>query len=532
MSSENKYNKDNISKGNIINTVYDSLMIFGTDAKKAFSSPSKLIPQVLAAVCLISALVFLQFNIYLSVFLGIGFYVFSASYHFERMEREAREDAYIAIQTSKRNEVESLEGFGFEKPLEEFEMLSQYVYEWFARSERNPLRRQFRSHLEDLGYNKPETINEKDGIKMVMAKNYDKRNIAIITSGTDPNDVGTDTVMQDFDPLGPGYQAFLRNKKDIVNEVIKGANKMNNDSSEGIWLNLAGHSFGGGISMMLAVELMEKINSGELIGISGINVAVYQTTGMNTGMAARAKKLLTELKISHPEFKLNMSVHVHDYDPVPNCGVQMLGDYEGDNASINWIVRPITFWSFLAALFTLNVALFHTNHIYDQDDYVDSYNPFQVFLRRNGHVCYYNARSLEDRAYIAKRANKTTSRFMCSSVRLYSWITSYSPETWKMIRVLLIFLVVALIVASNISTIIIAPSIMALSELHFSMGYLLVAGIALYDTVYPQRNNAQVSEVATDSLESGRLTPDSAVCLSSSESEDESELDSTATLAV
>ncbi|MCP8352512.1 lipase family protein [Candidatus Synchoanobacter obligatus] len=215
------------------------------------------------------------------------------------------------------------------------------------------------------------------------------------------------SIEHDFDANGPGYGVFQKHKKTLLKALVE---KVSDKET----INLCGHSLGGAYAMMMAVELLDRINEGELTGIKTINVALYQSAGVNNRVAERAETLLKTLLDKQSPVHFNIISHDYDFDPVPASGQQILGDYHGENASVYLVRKRINWAAFAYQLATFNPFLGHSLWFYNSSrekstDYISNAD-------KAGVLQYFSSKQTEHQESISKSFNATYFKLISNSL--------------------------------------------------------------------------------------------------------------------
>lgn len=396
--------------------------------------------RIVKATFLFFALLLVQVNFYISLFLATGYMIYEAHLYIKGQISALGDPKVKEEQNRKLKRMKEIPGFYTYKGMhtaEILERLAREVYAWFREDEDNIESNAFTKHLANLGYGDPHAIDDpidspvSSGIKTAYAHNRERNELLVLTAGTDFFELGA-TLIEDLDHAGPGRRAFLQHRDKIVREIVKASQDVDH-------INLTGHSFGGGISMMLAVELLKEIEAGRL-NVKNINLLIYQSAGVNEDVAKEVNTLLARLKESHPDFSLNMVAHFVDFDPVPGSNLQILSDYYKDNANVFLVRRHLTFWSFLMMISQpLGLADAHIGDVYDQKGYVSKLDFKRDLLREDSVVQYYfdedgyNPEN-EDRQYIRSVFESTHTKFVCNE-KAYAFFKQHEPLFWKMVIV-------------------------------------------------------------------------------------------------
>lgn len=388
--------------------------------------------RIIKAVFLFLSLLLVQVNPYVSLLLAVGYLIYEVDIYIKQEIAAVKDVNVQKEQQSKWELLAKLPGYFHYQGTHAgsiFERLSQEVYRYCREKPGNRDSLAFVKYLENLGYNAPKhIINSKDtGINTVITTHTKNRDLLVLTGGTDFFAFDK-TLFADLDHAGPGREVFLKHRDLIINPIL--------EESRGLdYINLAGHSFGGAISMMLAVELMKTIKEKKL-SIKSINVSIYQSAGVNAQVAQEANDILKELEVTYPDFSLNMVSHYHDYDPIPGSGRQILSDYRGSNAKVFVVRRHLTFRGFLTIVASPGefIDLVHKGDIYDRKD-SGSENDLKKRALKRGSVTQiyhdegYNEES-SDRQFILNIFLSTHTKFVCNET-MYHFFTRHEPLVWK-----------------------------------------------------------------------------------------------------
>jgi|GEM_PF-4100806 hypothetical protein len=437
--------------------------------------------RVVQVCFLFVAMLLLKINLYISVSVGIVYLVYSVNLSIKETIDQLQKDGAAESQEKKRNAMNALPGFSEELGItpEKFEILSRAIYDWFRESPQHLISQGFVHTLAGCGYGELIKMDElaSTAIKMAFTRNDKHKSLLVLTAGTDIQETDA-TLIADMDAEGPGRQAFLTEKFKIIEAISDASRDMD-------YINISGHSFGGAISMMMAVELMRQIltDHGKLEHIQAINVCVYQSAGVNESVASEAKRLLNELNESKPDFRLNFICHHHDYDPIPGSGAQILSDYEGDNAEVFFVRRHALLWTFLLIFFRLDfLGQAHSAFVYDQTGYLNKHDD-RRWLARAGSVAEYYCLRDEDREtrdHIIDKFTSTPTKFFCNGT-LHQFFLSYQPEFWQMLKTGLVFGIFASVLCINFGYVVFAPGIVNFMNCFLAVDLALIHGSKFYE---------------------------------------------------
>lgn len=477
------------------------------------------IESIIMAVFIFATLLLIQISVYLSCLLTAIYFIYEVRLWINsKMELLADLDTKNQ-QSEKLQALRNIQGFKSNDnahPAEMCEILSREVFYWFCEKTKHVKSSGFRQHLKDLGYSSPPVNIQapmESGIQTTIAYNGENSNLLVLTAGTDFEDIKT--LVEDLDHSGPGRQAFLKHRDDIIKPIL--------EESKGLdYINVAGHSFGGAISMMIVVELLKEMKAGRL-NLKGINLFIYQSAGVNNEVAEEAKTLLACLEDSHSDFSLNMVSHYHDFDPIPGSGIQILSDYLGKNANVFAVRRHASFEAFLNIISTFfgMITLAHQGYVYDQIEYLDKHDHARRELAKDSAFQVYQASGREldaDHQNMQIWFQSTHTKFICNET-MYKFFSKYHHTFLKIIIVGTFFSICLSAVFLNLGYLLFIPDLLNLQNFYYSLGPTLGAWayfkgsykqyqeaprstieLALHKPVMPEKAQVKLSDSCLESL--------------------------------
>lgn len=316
------------------------------------------------------------------------------------------------------------------------------------------------------------------GIYGIIAnyKNEDMQHRVLVgVRGTDATNID-ETVLSDFEEGGPGftsYQNINRRILDSIDEVVETGTKS--------IIDITGHSFGGGVSQMIAVDLLERIanNHSGYENITQINLPIFQSAGVSPQYCNRASAALAQIARTKPAFKFNMLAHCYDGDIVHASSPYILGNYAGNNADLYLVRKHMTLWVFLMSLcrnpFSSHLLPFYNKH-------GDIGHELVMAANLNAPLQYYSSvagdqRPQSDNKKIKEYYNADYMRFLCNG-SIHKALSYIGMNKIRIVRDLLLLTAATTFFVIKLIACIMMPSLITFSVMLVSIFPVLIASSA------------------------------------------------------
>lgn len=452
--------------------------------------------EIANSVFIVLVLLLIHVNPYVSLMLGIAYFIYHADSYFKKHKQIAEDSEFLKKQMQKRKLLRELPGFSKLINPQTLENLSELVYALFREDQGNDDVVLFGARMAEAGFdvvdkftNEPSdekarmVVIEKamdDELNTGFAVSLGEKSLLALTGGTDTQ--ARKTFIHDIDGNLPGRTVFKKHRDAIINPLIDVANKHNLTT-----INIAGHSFGAAISIMILDELLKEKLNGNLESVEVINCCAYSAAGVNDEVIKGINDSLVSLSEKYPEFKCHYIDHRHGGDPVPGSGKQPLLPETGNN-EVFMVRRPIDFWIFLVLFFSWSLfKLTHKAFIYDQSGRFRKYDWLSHMVIRREKVVpvqYYRYKDHEDKKQMEDDFGSEPWKFVCNNT-LYGWLTHFQPDFWRWLICAIEFMIVAGLFLQGLWYVVFMPDITRFVYCFKMVIPVLLSALVLYETKLP-----------------------------------------------
>ncbi len=464
------------STKSIISSIYSSLSSFFNEAFKflkaifssVYSSLKTYSKQIFAALVILFSCLVLSYSLIISTTLALSYMLYSINAQITKSRAE------IAADPKQQGKLGTVKDLVVGNKLE---TMAYRSYGYFSHQKKSALKEElsegdiasfasikdeFAVHgsLTESGINALFAKPKKDGVT-------DENTVVVGFRGTDSRDPD-ETVLADFEKNGPGFDSYHRVKDGLFAEFEKlVAGKTT--------VNTAGHSFGGGINQMFIADLLDKIAEKKdgYSHITEVNMAVFQSTGVDSSYNVKAKAALEKLASENSSFRLNMIAHCYDGDIVHASAPYILADHAPVNANLYYVRKHMTLWIFLTTLLG-NIFSAHSLPFYENQGIVDSAVIRNANL--NAPMRVYSSAEAADLEKIQEVYKADYMRFL-SNGTVHNWLSYIGISHLKFIRDIILFTLAFSLFAIKLAAFITLPSLI-------TYGIMLVSLLPLLKTVF------------------------------------------------
>lgn len=418
--------------------------------------------EILRTICVAAFVYLLALNPFIAITVGVvGLFYFMSKRINADLQALEDDPRHAELKASVTNACANLEKFAHAS----YDLASEGLDGNFARS-----------LMED--FSEYTHLHNKDGIHIWHATPKGSEDtLAIACRGTKFGEFDQSVVM-DFDPDGPGKNAF--------DGLVKGNNPLDRIIIEPsvTKVSLCGHSLGGAISTRLAVEIMKakvKENpedaNARFANIQELNIAIFNSAGVDEALVDEANALVDKLD---GHLKINFYAHFADLDPVTGSGLQLFANKCANNLSVYMVRKHLSLRMF-AKVFPFDPTLMHSAPFYKQvDPYMDpSTASLNNKLIKNRQHFYCNKPADDSRAQAdAREINRvfsaTYSKFICNRV-IYNLLKWIGPSNLTAIKELVVLVSAISIFVYYAVAVINAPTFFAYFAAWSALLYIFAA---------------------------------------------------------